>query len=125
MWLLNEKILTLDPYHNIYLGVDQYVQPATTNFNQHTTHHVLPSADQYGIHDSVLGHQPITNHYEVKRENQKQTLPATVGNDNPFLRNRAPKSVRVQLKRLDSLQSKKSDDGSEGWIPIPYPIYRK
>ena len=86
--------------------------------------------DQYGhgIHDPILQHQPVTNQYEVKRENPKQILATTaVGNDvNPFLRRR-PKSVQVTVKRRDSLRRTGDDDqdGREGWIPIPYPIYKK
>jgi hypothetical protein len=96
---------------------------------------ILSSAnDQYGqptfthIHDPILQHQPVTNQYEVKRENPKQILATTaVGNDvNPFLRRR-PKSVQVTVKRRDSLRRTGDDDqdGRKGWIPIPYPIYKK
>lgn len=105
------------------------------NFNdQLSTGHsgpILSSAnDQYGhgIHDPILQHQPVSNQYEVKRENPKQILATTaVGNDvNPFLRRR-PKSVQVTVKRRDSLRRTGDDDqdGRKGWVPIPYPIYKK
>ena len=79
-------------------------------------HHHTGNAHDFGIDDSVLGHQPINNHYEVKRENS-----GTVGNENPFL-SRRPKSIKVNLKRFDRSNQKR---GQPGWVPIPYPVYKK
>ena len=98
---------------------DQYVQPQFTQ-------QVIPSpANEFGVQDPILQHQPISDQYEVKRENTEKTLATkAVGNDyhNPFLRR--PKSVRVTVKRFDNLAEDNVDDGTKGWIPIPYPIYK-
>ena len=76
----------------------------------------------------------MSNQYEVKREQPHQRLPSTVGNDNPFLRR--PKSIKVNVKRLDSIRKrniqndnqryvKEERRGQAGWVPIPYPVYKK
>lgn len=101
----------LNTGHSTINPNDQYIQPTFT--------HQVPAATNYGIQDSILQHQPITNQYGVNvRETPKQRY--AVGNDNPFLRR--PKSVQVTVKRIDSLHKKMEDDG---WIPIPYPMYKK
>ena len=79
------------------------------------------TADSYGIHDPIIQHQPINSGYhQAKRENHKQTV-------NPFLRSspktkrRTPKSIRLNVKRIEG---KKDEDGSQGWVPIPYPLIK-
>jgi len=97
--------------HSTIIPNDQYIQPTFTQ--------QVPAANNYGVQDPILQHQPITNQYGVNvRESPKKTY--AIGNDNPFLRR--PKSVQVTVKRVDNLHKKMEDDG---WIPIPYPIYKK
>jgi len=97
--------------HSTIIPNDQYIQPTFTQ--------QVSAANNYGVQDPILQHQPITNQYGVNvRESPKKTY--AVGNDNPFLRR--PKSVQVTVKRVDNLHKKMEDDG---WIPIPYPIYKK
>ena len=92
-----------------------------------SNHYQQPAAVSYGISDPVLQHQPVSNHYEVKRENLRQ--PPAVGHDNPFLRGRGrrPKTLKVSVKtlpkqRFDRLQ-KREEDPRSGWIPISRPVY--
>ena len=76
-----------------------------------------PRANHYGIQDPILQDQPLlpaVNQYEVKRENEG------IYQDNPFLvgrGHRQPKSIVMTIKKLDN-------DGSQGWVPIPYPLYK-
>lgn len=106
-------------HHNSHTTTIQNTyQPAPSN-------HYQQPAVSYGISDPVLQHQPVSNHYEVKRENLRQ--PPSAGHDNPFLRGRRPKTLKVNVKtlpkqRFDRLQ-KREEDPRSGWIPIPRPVY--
>lgn len=75
---------------------------------------------------AVLQHQPVSDQYEVKRENFKHSA---VGNDNPFLRR--PRTLQIAVKTIptsnqrhdiDAVTAHDDDEGRKGWIPIPYPI---
>ena len=107
----------LQDHHHVNAGHhDTYhPQPATTTYGAVSA----AAGHNHGHHvDPVLQHQPVVvgNQYHVKREH---AAPAAPGIDNPFLRK--PKSITVNVKRLDKLGQDDRDDGSKGWKPIPYP----
>jgi len=78
------------------------------------------TGNAFGIQDPIIQHQPvISNQYNTKRESIPQHVTGT-GNDNPFLSNRQPKSITATIRT----NHRNDDDGTKGWIPIPYPLYK-
>jgi hypothetical protein len=123
--LSNSRILVKTGFKNHFNGFttqfcfagDQYVQP-TVN---HHVPRVLPppTVNHYTVQDPILQYQPQlggNNQYDIKRETLPKVM-ASIGNDNPFLRR--PKKLVFQNRQ------NRHDDGRQGWIPIPYPIYKK
>ena len=105
--------------HDHGVGLGGQGIAANTGFAYQSGGYQPQLANQFGVQDPILQDQPLLPQapYGVKRDNgQKQ--PASVGQDNPFLRHRHPKSITVTMKRLDG------DYGRQGWVPIPYPLYR-
>lgn len=121
--------------------VNQQYQQPTVNYgvaeaplHVHNSGHLTPVNQQYqqpqqpavnyGVADPVLQYQPVSNQYEIKRENYRQH--SDIGNDNPFLRR--PRTLKVSVKTLSNHRSDEEyeeDEGSNGWIPIPHPVYHQ